>query len=89
MKSTEDQDSSDIVFDEVMKRPLATPEVGIFPDGQSVHPSVDKLNLSLEEETGKVDEIPLLDSEKPPQTEKNSDFKNQDSSTPKIDIDDN
>ena len=40
MKSTEDQDSSDIVFDEVREKPLAPPEVGIFPDGPSVYPSL-------------------------------------------------
>ena len=39
MKSTEDQDSSDIVFDEVREKPLAPPEVGIFPDGPSVYRS--------------------------------------------------
>ena len=39
MKSTEDQDSIDIVFDEVREKPLAPPEVGIFPDGPSVYPS--------------------------------------------------
>ena len=50
MKSTEDQDSSDIIFDEVRERPLATPEVGIFPDGPSVHPSSENLNLNSEEE---------------------------------------
>ena len=53
MKSTEDQDSSDIAFDEVRERPLAPPVVGIFPDGPSVYPSSDNLNLSSEEEVGK------------------------------------
>ena len=89
MKSTEDQDSSDIVFDEVREKPLATPEVGIFPDGPSVHPSSDNLNLSSEEEAGKVDEIPSIDGENPKQTDNNVDSKNQDSSTSEIDIDDN
>ena len=71
MKSTEDQDSSDIVFDEVREKPLATPEVGIFPDGPSVYPSSDPLNLSSEEEAGKVDEIPPTNGEDPIQTKKN------------------
>ena len=89
MKSTEDQDSSDIVFDEVREKLLATPEVGIFPDGPSIHPSSDNLNLSSEEEAGKVDEIPSISSENPKQTENETDSKNQDSSTSEIDIDDN
>ena len=89
MKSTEDQDSSDIAFDEVRERPSGPPEVGILPDGSSVHPSSDTLNLSLEEEAGKVDEIPSTDSENPQQTDNNSDFKNQDPSTSEIDLDDN
>ena len=63
MESTEDQDSSDIIFDEVRERPLATPEVGIFPDGPSVHPSLENLNSNSEEEASKVDEIPSTDSE--------------------------
>ena len=49
MKSTEGQDSSDIAFDEVRKKSLTPPEVGIFPDGPSVYPSSDNLNLSSEE----------------------------------------
>ena len=69
MKSTEDQDSSDTAFDEVREKPLAPPEVGIFPDGPSVHPSSDNLNLSLEEEVSKVGEVPSTDSETPQQTE--------------------
>ena len=89
MKSTEDQDSSDIAFDEVREKSLTPPEVVIFPDGPSVHPSSDNLNLSSEEEARKVDEIPSTDSENPKQTENNSDLKNQDSSTSEIDIDDN
>ena len=89
MKSTEDQDSSDIVFDEVREKPLAPPEVGIFPDGPSVYPSSDNLNLSSEEEVGKVDEIPSTSSEALKQTENEIDSKPQDSSTSEIDIDDN
>ena len=89
MKSTEDQDSCDIAFDELREKPLATPEVGIFPDGPSVHPSSDNLNLSSGEEAGKVDEIPSINSENPKQTENDIDSKNQDSSTSEIDIDDN
>ena len=89
MKSSEDQDSSDIAFDEVRERPLATPEVGIFPDGPSVHPSSDSLNLSSEEEAGKVDEIPSTNGENPIQTEKIVDSKDQDSNTSETDIDDN
>ena len=89
MKSTEDQDSSDIVFDEVREKPVATPEVGIFPDGPSIHPSSDNLNLSSEEEAGKEDEIPSISSENPKQTENETDSKNQDSSTSEIDIYDN
>ena len=61
MKSIEDQDSSDIAFNEVRERPL----VGIFPDGPSVHPSSDNLNLSSEEEAGKVDETSSTNSENP------------------------
>ena len=65
MKSTEDQDSSDIAFDEVREKSLTPPEVGIFPDGPSVHPSSDSLNLSSEEEAGKVDEISSTDRGNP------------------------
>ena len=89
MKSTEDQDSSDTTFDEVRQRPLAPPEVGIFLDGISVHPSSDNLNLSTEEEAGKLDEIPSTSSKDLQQTENIVDFKNQDSNTSDIDIDDN
>ena len=89
MKSTEDQDSSDILFDEVREKPLATPVVGIFPDGPSVCPSSDNLNLSSEEEAGKVEEIPSINGENAKQTENNVDSKNQDSNTSEIDIDDN
>ena len=89
MKSIEDQDSSDIAFDEVRERPLAPPEVGIFPDGPSVHPSSDNLNLSSEEEAGKVDENSSTNNDNPQQTENIDDFKNQGSSTFEIDIDDN
>ena len=53
MKSTEDQDSSDITFDELREKSITPPEVGIFPDGPSVHSSSDHLELSLEEEAGK------------------------------------
>ena len=59
MKSTEDQDSSDITFDEVREKSLTPPEVGIFLDGPSVYPSSDNLNLSSEEEAGKMDELTL------------------------------
>ena len=83
MKSTEDQDSSDIVFDEVREKSLAPSEVGIFPDGPSVYPSSDSLNLSSEEEVGKVDEIPSTNGDPPKQTD------NQKSSTFEIGIDDN
>ena len=94
MKSTEDQDSSDITFDKVRVKLLAPLEVGIFPDGPSVYPSSENLNLSSEEEVGKVGEIPSTDSETKKQTEneidsKEIDSKTQDSSTSEIDIDDN
>ena len=89
MKSTEDQGSSDIAFDEVREKPLAPPEVGIFPDGPFVYPSSDNLNLSSEEEVGKVGEIPSINGEAPKQTENDIDSKNQDSTTSEIDIDDN
>ena len=86
MKSIEDQDSSDITFDEVRERPLAPPEVGIFPDGPSVHPSSDNLNLSTEEEAGKMVEIPSTNGEDLQQTENIADLRNKDID---IDIDDN
>ena len=86
MKSIEDQDSSDIAFDEVRERPLAPPEVGIFPDGPSVHPSLHNLNFSTEEEAGKMDEIPSTNGEDSQQTENIVDFRNQNID---IDIDDN
>ena len=89
MKSTEDQDSSDIVFDEVREKPLAPPEVGIFPNGPSVYPSSDNLNLSSEEEVGKVDEIPSTNGDPPKQTKNDINFNKQRSSTSEIDIDDN
>ena len=89
MKSTEDQDSSDIAFDEVRERPLATPEVGIFPDGPSVHPSSENLNLNSEEEASKVDEIPSTDSENLKQTENEVAPEKQDDNTSVLDIDDN
>ena len=89
MKSTEDQDSSDIIFDEVREKPLAPPEVGIFPDGPSVYPSSDNLNLSSEEDVGKVDEIPSINSDPPKQTENDINSNNQRSSTSEVDIDDN
>ena len=82
MKSIEDQDSSDITFDEVRERPLAPPEVGIFPDGPSVHPSSDNLNLSTEEEASKMDEISSTNDEDLQQTENIADLRNKD-----IDID--
>ena len=81
MKSTEDQDSSDIAFDEVKEKSLTPPELGIFPDGPSVYPSSDNLNLSSEEEAGKVDEIPSTNGEAPKQTENEINLKPQDSST--------
>ena len=74
MKSTEDQDSSDIVFDEVREKPLDPPEVGIFPDGPSVYPSSDNLNLSSEEEVGKVDKIPSRNGDPPKQTKNDTNF---------------
>ena len=89
MKSTEDQDSSDIVFDEVREKPLAPAEVGIFPDGPSVYPSSDNLNLSSEEEVGKLDEIPSIDGDPPKQTENDINSNNQRTNTSEIDIDDN
>ena len=76
-------------FDEVREKSLTPPQVGIFPDGPSVHPSSDNLNMSSEKEAGKVDEIPSIDSENLEQTENNSGSKNQDFSTSEIDIDDN
>ena len=82
MKSIEDQDSSDIAFDEVRERPSAPPEVGIFPDGPSVHPSSDNLNLGTEEEAGKMDDIPSTFGKDSQQTENFIDHKNKD-----IDID--
>ena len=82
MKSIEDQDSSDTVFDEVRERPLAPPEVGIFPDGPSVHPSSDNLNLSTKEEAGKMDNISSTSGKDLMQTENNTDFKSKN-----IDID--
>ena len=86
MKSIEDQDSSDITFDEVRERPLAPLEVGIFPDGPSVHPSSDNLNLSTEEEVGKRSEIPSTNDEDLQQTENIVDLRNKDIA---IDIDAN
>ena len=80
MKSTEDQDSSDIAFDEVRERPLALPEVGIFPDGPSVYPSSDNLNLSSEETTN---------GDPPKQTKNEINSNKQKSSTSETDIDDN
>ena len=89
MKSTEDQDSSDIEFDKVREQSLTPPEVGTFPNGPSVYPSSDNLNLSSEEGAGKVDEIPSINGENPKQSENNVDFKNHDSNSSEIDIDDN
>ena len=89
MKSTEDQDSYDIVFDEVREKPLAPPEVGIFPDGPSVYPSSDNLNLSSEEEVGKVVEIPSTNGDPPKQMKNDANSNKQKSSTSEIDIDDN
>ena len=82
MKSIEDQDSSDVTFDEVRKRPLAPPEVGIFPDGPSVHPSSDNLNLSTEEEACKRGETSSTNDDDLQQTENIADLRNKD-----IDID--
>ena len=84
MKSIEDQDSSDIAFDEVRGRPSAPPEVGIFPDGPSVHPSSDNLNLSTEEEAGKMADISSTTGEDLLQTENDLRNKHLD-----IDIDNN
>ena len=89
MKPTEDQDSSDIVFDEVREKPLAPPEVGIFPDGPSVYPSSDNLNLSSEEEVGKMDEILSTNGDPPKQTKNETNSNKQRSSTSEIDVDDN
>ena len=89
IKSTEDQDSSDIAFDEVREKPLATPEVGIFPDGPSVYPSSETLNSSSEEEAGKVEENSSTNGENPQETENDSNSKNQDSNTSDIYINDN
>ena len=89
MKSTEDQDSSDIVFDEVREKSSTTPEVGIFPDGPSVHPSLGNEQLNPREETGKVDKTSSTDSETPKQTENVVDSENHSSRTSEIDIDDN
>ena len=93
MKSTEDQDSSDIVFDEVREKPLASPEVGIFPDGPSVYPSSDNLKKlfrkSSEEEVGKVNKIPSTNGDPPKQTKNETNSNKQRSSTSEIDIDDN
>ena len=89
MKSTEDQDSSDIAFDEVREKSLTPPEVGIFPDGPLVHPPSENLDLSSEEVAGIVDDIASTSSENLQQTENNVDSKNQDSNTSEIDMDDN
>ena len=89
MKSTEDQDSSDIIFDEVREKSLTPPEVGIFPDGPSVHPSSSNPELNPEEEASKMDEISSTNSENLQQSENINDSENQDSSTSEIDIDDN
>ena len=86
MKSNEDQDSSDIAFDEVRERPLAPPEVGIFRNGPSVHPSSDNLNFSTEEEASKMDEIPSTNGADLQQTENIADLRNKNID---IDIDDN
>ena len=86
MKSIEDQDSSDIAFDEVRERPSAPPEVRIFPDGPSVHPSSDNLNLSTEEEANKIDDIPSTSGENSLQTKNIADLRNKDID---IDIDNN
>ena len=88
MKSTEDQDSSDITFDEVREKPLATPEVGIFPDGPSVYLASENLNLNSEEEASKVDEIPSKGSKNLEQIENEVASEKQDTTTSELDIDD-
>ena len=89
MKSTEDQDSSDVTFDEVREQSSTPPEVGIFPDGPSVHPSSNTSNFNLEEEAGKTDEPTSTFGENPPQFKNISNDKNQHSNTSELDIDDN
>ena len=71
MKPTEDQDSSDIAFDEVREKSLTPPEVGIFPDGSSVHPPSENLDLNSEEVAGIVDDIASTNGENLQQTENN------------------
>ena len=73
----------------IREKSLTPPEVGIFPDGPSVHPPSDNLNLSSEEEAGKVDDIPSRNGENLQPSENDIDSKNQDSSTSEIDMDDN
>ena len=82
MKSIEDQDSSDIAFDEVRERPSAPPEVRFFPDGPSVHPSSDNLNLSAGEEASKMDDISSTSGKDQLQTENITNLRNEN-----IDID--
>ena len=89
MKSTEDQDSSDIAFDEVREQSSTPPEVGIFPDGPSVHPPSTDLELNLEEEDGKLDETSSTNGENPKQPKNINRIENQDSNTSVLDIDDN
>ena len=89
MKSTEDQDSSDIAFDEVREKSLTPPEVGIFPDGSSVHPPSENIDSNSEEVAGIVDDIASTNGENLQQTENNVDSTNQDSNTSTIDMDDN
>ena len=89
MKSTEDRDPSDIAFDEVREQSSTPPEVGIFPDGPSVHPSSTDLELNLEEEVSKVDETSSTNGENSQQPENIYTPENQDSNTSEIDMDDN
>ena len=70
-------------------RPLATPEVGIFPDGASVHPSLEDFNFNSKDEAGKVDENSSTDSENLQQTEREVASKKQDDNTSAFDMDDN
>ena len=83
------RNSSDIAFDEVREKSLTPPEVGIFPDGSSVHPPSENLDLNSEEVAGIVDDIASTNGENLQQTENNVDSPNQDSNTSKIDMDDN
>ena len=54
-----------------------------------LYPSSDNLNLSSEEEVGKVDEIPPTNGDPPKQTKNDINSNKQKSSSSEIDIDDN